>query len=86
MYTEYVYPIRLGLAFSIIMFIGVLCVSILTKFGYGGHVFRLLEDSYPGCNSKNAWGVFMCALLGAVDGFIGGALIGFLYNVIDIRV
>ena len=84
MYTQHVYPVRLGLVFAILMFIGVLVISLLTRYKYGGMIFKLLEDTYPGCHSKTGWGILVCALVGSIDGFLGGALIGVLYNSLDI--
>lgn len=84
MYTQHVYPVRLGLVFAILMFAGVLVITLLTRYHYGGMMFKLLEDTYPGCHHKSGWGIMACAVMGSIDGFVGGALIGVLYNLLDV--
>ena len=84
MYTQHVYPVRLGLVLAILMFFGILVIALLTRYHYGGMMFKLLEDSYPGCHNKTGWGIMTCAFMGAIDGFVGGALIGVLYNALDV--
>ncbi len=85
MYKQHIYPIRLGLTIAILMFISMLFLTLLTQYNYGGVMFKIIKDAYPGCNNKNWQGILSCSLLGSLDGFIGGVLLALLYNVIDIR-
>ena len=85
MYKQHIYPIRLGLTIAIVMFISMFLLALITKFNYGGLMFKIISDAYPGCNNKNLKGVLSCAIMGSLDGFIGGVIIALLYNLIDLK-
>ena len=59
MYKQHIYPIRLGLTIAIVMFISMFLLALITKFNYGGLMFKIISDAYPGCNNKNLKGVLM---------------------------
>jgi hypothetical protein len=40
----------------------------------------MLKNVYPGCSNKTLGNKLMCGLLGFLDGFVGGYLIGVIYN------
>ena len=54
--------------------------------GYAGACLELLDSIYPGYSYPGGFGsVVVGALYGLLDGAIGGALIGWLYNMFVVK-
>ena len=64
---------------------GILLLVLFADKNYGVLFFKILEEAYPGCNRKDVVGKLMCGLMGFLDGFIGGILIGLIYNNLNIK-
>lgn len=72
--------IRLALTLAIIWGINMFLLSFLSHVNYGGVIFRAMQNAYPGCNNKDMKGQLMCLLMGCLDGFSLGLMIGIIYN------
>lgn len=73
----------LGLAVGIIWGGAILLVALANLIwpGYGGTFLDLLASVYPGYHPRSGVGsAVTAALYGLVDGAIGGALFGWIYN------
>ena len=79
-------PVRLGLTIGILWGTGVLLLAICANHKYGSLIFKGLQEMYIGCDNRTKCGLLVCTLMGALDGFIGGALIGLLYNALPVYV
>jgi hypothetical protein len=56
-------------------------VANLISPGYGGMFLQLIASVYPGYSGASSFGqVVVATLYGLVDGAIGGAIFGWLYN------
>ena len=75
-----IHAIRLGLTLGLIFGISVFILSFIAPRNYGMVFFGLLEDVYIGCNRKTFIGKFLCGFMAFLDAFIGGVLIGYIYN------
>lgn len=75
-----IHAIRLGLTLGLIFGISVFILSFIAPRNYGIVFFGLLEDVYIGCNRKTFIGKFLCGFMAFLDAFIGGVLIGYIYN------
>jgi hypothetical protein len=80
-----IYVVRLGLTLGLIWGISIYLLSLLVDKNYGVLFFKILEDAYPGCSRKTCYGKLICGSMGFLDGFLGGILIGILYNNINIK-
>lgn len=80
-----IYVLRLGLTIGILYGVTILLLVLLADKNYGVLFFKILEGAYPGCNRKDLAGKLMCGYMGFLDGFIGGILIGFIYNNLNIN-
>ena len=80
-----IYVIRLGVVTGIIWGLVVLLLSISSKMNYGVLLFKSISAIYPGCNSNNFMGKFICWLLGTLDGFFIGVIFALLYNNLNIK-
>ena len=78
--TSHVHPVRLGITIGLIWGLSVVLLALLAKYSYASLFFRMVQEVYAGCDHKTCLGIFICALFGFVDGFIGGALVGLIYN------
>ena len=75
-------PIRLGLAVGIIWAGGILLLGFLVSCcGWGTVMMLSLASIYRGYDPSAA-GVILGTLWALVDGFIAGALVGLLYNLL----
>ena len=77
-------PVRLGVVFAIIWGCTMLFLAISSTKGYGKTMFTPLANLYPWCSSQGVFGPLACLIVGALDGFVLGAAIGYLYNNISI--
>ena len=75
-----IYVVRLVLTIGLLYGISILLLLLIADKNYGVLFFKILEGAYPGCNRKDLRGKLMCGLMGFVDGFVGGILIGLIYN------
>lgn len=75
-----IYTIRLALTLAIIWGINMLALSLLSRVNYGGVIFHAIKTAYPGCGNKDIAGQLTCMLMGALDGFSLGLMIGLVYN------
>lgn len=80
-----IYALRLGLTIGILCGLTILLLILIADKNYGELFFKILEGAYPGCNRKNLLGKLMCVFMGFLDGFIGGILIGLIYNNLNIK-
>ena len=80
-----IYPVRLGVTIGILWGIIIFLFALLVNKKIKLLFFKVIEEVYPGCSSKTIFGPYMCGLMGFLDGFIGGLLIGLLYNNISIN-
>jgi hypothetical protein len=74
-------PFALGVALGVVWG-GALCITTLVSVytGYGRLFLETLPQSiYPGYCISLA-GSFLCLIYGFLDGLVGGALIGWIYN------
>lgn len=69
-------PTALGLAVGLTWAGAIAFLGIVSRFGWGEGWRELLADVYLGYEENTAAGVAW----GLVDGFVGGYLIGWLYN------
>ena len=80
-----IYTVRLGLTIGLLFGISIFLLVVLVDKNYGVLFFKMLEGVYPGCSRKDLFGKMMCGLMGFLDGFIGGILIGLIYNNLRIK-
>ena len=66
----------LGLALGLTWAIAIAAIGVASRFGWGDGWRELLADVYVGYEEHTAVGIAW----GLVDGFVGGYLIGWLYN------
>ena len=78
--VHYIHPVRLGVTIGLIWCIAVVLLALVAKYSYAPLFFRLVQEMYIGCGFKTCLNVLVCALFGFADGFIGGALVGLIYN------
>ena len=72
--------IRFGLAAGIVWGLGMVFLALLARLlDWGGPAVSLLSSVYLGFAATWA-GLFIGAIWGFADGFIGGFLIAWLYN------
>lgn len=69
----------LGFAFGIVWAVGVLLLGIAAMNGYAEDMVVLLSSMYM-WYAASATGILIGALWAFVDGFIGWALIAWIYN------
>ncbi|MBT3350130.1 MAG: bacteriophage holin [Nitrospinaceae bacterium] len=75
-------PLRLGLAFGILWAFGVAFLACMARlFGWGVPVVEIIASVYIGFSITWA-GLLAGVLWGLADGFIGGFLIAWLYNLL----
>lgn len=75
-----IHSIKLGLTLGIIFGISIFIFSLFTNENYGYVFFNILKNVYPGCSDETFGNQLMCGVMGFLDGFIGGFLIGVIYN------
>ena len=71
-----VYPVRLGVALGIVW--GT-CMLLLAEFAnkhYGMSFFGAFAKLYVGCGQKSFLSKLLCGVLGFLDAFVGGLLVG----------
>ena len=79
-----IFPVRLGITIGILWSISLFIFTFLQEGNYAPLFFKMISEAYPGCNNKTLLNRLICALLGFIDGFIGGCIIALLYNNINI--
>ena len=72
-------PVPLGLSFGIVWAAGILLVGFTAMFGWGNALVDVLASVYIGYGASVA-GALIGAVWAFADGFIAGALIGWIYN------
>lgn len=73
----------LGLTFGLLAGGAILIVGIanLIWTDYGLAILELIASGYPGYNGSGSFGqVIIATLYGVLDGFIGGVIVGWVYN------
>ena len=73
-------PVALGLALGSLWALSILLIAVLAYLGYEGGLMSMLHKMHSGYEDTIA-GVLVAAVFALIDGFIHGALIGYLYNV-----
>ena len=72
--------LRLGTAFGIVWAVGVIVLTLGARFyGWGGAAVDVLASVYVGYATTGT-GMVIGALWGYAYGFIGGFLVGWVYN------
>lgn len=73
-------PRKLGLAAGIVWGLSMFVCTILAMWtGYSGMFLHMMGSIYPGFTIS--WlGVFLGAIYGFIDGFVGFFLLGYVYN------
>ena len=74
--TKRLDPTALGLAVGLTWAIAIAALGVASRFGWGDGWRKLLADVYVGYEDHTAAGIAW----GLVDGFVGGYLLGWLYN------
>jgi len=75
-------PTALGLAGGI-MWALIVCILTLTSIwtgGYATEVLNLIGNIYPGYQIT-VWGAFVGLVYGFIDGFLGGYILAWVYNI-----
>ena len=72
-------PVALGISCAIVWAAGVFLLGLTAMFGWGNAFVDVLASLYLGYGASIA-GAFIGAVWALVDGFIAGALIGWIYN------
>ena len=80
-----IYVLRLGLTLGIVFGLSIFVLLLLADKNYGILFFKILEETYPGCSRKTFIGKFLCGLMGFLDGFLGGIIIGYIYNNLKLK-
>ena len=80
-----IYPIRLGITLGIIWGFCVLSLAFLANKEYGMPLFHMISQVYVGCSQKDTLSKFICGIMGFIDAFIFGIIIGYLYNFLSIK-
>jgi len=80
-----IYPVRLGLTIGILWSVIIFLFALLVNKKIELLFFKSIQELYPGCSSETIFGPYICGLMGFLDGFMGGLLIGLLYNNISIN-
>jgi|TARA_A200000113_G_scaffold202688_1_gene197283 hypothetical protein len=75
-----IHSLKLGLTLGILIGVSFFFLSFIVNKKYGVVFFNMLKNVYPGCSNKTLGNKLMCGLLGFLDGFVGGYLIGVIYN------
>ena len=76
-------PCSLGFALGILFGGSVLLTSILSQCcgGYGSTFLEVMASIYPGFEASGGFGdIVIGSLYGFADGFLGGAILAWLYN------
>ncbi len=79
-----IYSVRLGLTIGILWGLSVFLLALISDDN-NSLFFKMIESGYPGCNRETINGKLICGLMGFLDGFVGGLIIGLLYNNINIK-
>ena len=75
-----IHSIKLGITLGIIVGLSVFIFSLIVNEKNGYLFFNLIKNVYPGCSNKTFGNQLMCGVMGFLDGFVGGFLIGVIYN------
>ena len=80
-----VYPIRLGVTIGIVWGTCMLLLAVFANKGYGMSLFSAITKLYIGCGQKDFFSKLLCGVLGFLDGFVGGWLVGEIYNRLPLK-
>ncbi len=71
----------LSLTVAIVWGGSILLIGLANLIGYGAAFLEVASSIYPGYRGPSSFGqVIVGTLYGVVDGFVGGLIIGWLYN------
>ena len=59
--------------------------TVINLWGLGSVPYSLFDQLYFGLVPEGITGIFVGAVIGFIDGFIGGALLAWIYNTIASR-
>jgi len=79
-----IHSLRLGVSLGIIWGFTMIVLAFLANKHYGLPLFQSISKIYIGCNQNNFFSKILCGLIGFIDAFVLGFLIGFIYNRIPI--
>lgn len=77
--TGHCSPNALGLSIGVLWAIYIFCCGIFAIFGWGTELVKVLSSLYLGY-AASFGGAIVGAIWAFVDGYIGGAVVGWLYN------
>ena len=80
-----VYPVRLGLALGIVWGTCMLLLAVFANKDYGMSLFGAMTKLYIGCGQKDLLSKLLCGVLGFLDAFVGGWLVGEIYNRLPLK-
>ena len=80
-----VLPVRLGLAMGIVWGSCMLLLALFAGKSYGISFLSAMSKLYIGCGQESLFSKLLCGILGFIDAFVGGWLIGTVYNRLPIR-
>ena len=75
-----VLPVRLGVALGIVWGGCMLSLALFAGKRYGLSFLAAMSKLYLGCGQESLFSKIMCGALGFIDAFVGGWLIGTVYN------
>lgn len=81
-------PLTLGLTLGILWGGSILFVGVLNRFyeGYGFEFLQVVQSLYPGYEAQSGLRNLPIGVIWAlVDGFVGGILLAWLYNLLGKR-
>tara|TARA_Y100000817_G_scaffold289493_1_gene259509 strand:+ start:164 stop:415 length:252 start_codon:yes stop_codon:yes gene_type:complete len=80
-----VYPVKLGVTLGIVWGTCMLFLALFSSKYYGMSLFSAMTKLYTGCSQKNIFAKLLCGAFGFVDAFVGGWLVGEVYNRLPLK-
>jgi hypothetical protein len=74
-------PLALGVAIGVLWAFSVFCLAIMAMFGWGVAIVAALASLYIGYSASIA-GAVIGAIWAFIDGFVAGAVIAWIYNLV----
>ena len=79
------HPIRLGVTLGIVWGSCMLLLALFAGENYGISFLSAMSKLYIGCGQESLFSKLLCGVLGFLDAFVGGWLVGEVYNRLPIR-
>jgi len=74
-------PLALGVAFGVLWAFYVVCAGIMAMFGWGAGLVSALASFYIGYGASIV-GALIGGVWAFIDGFVAGAIIAWIYNIV----